>query len=763
MILRRSLDSFDHIIIILIPLILTISLFQIINYATALPSLIHYPYSFKHISQSINIENEPLPSSTNDKDIEEIDHHSFWMPWGEKSNTLFVGEDDRNYDDNIDNDNELDSKTPRLIQKRGDPQFQNTICQTLTRDECANITELTSIQVISQRDVQLNISMMDLMYLGFDLNNALFNPHGYFESTVELIPQILFLGFSILLLDLYWNEKEIEWQLCPYDTEPVTPPDSFIQYSNDTVSLDGVMCSTSSISFGSVVEQLDRFLSVTGNDLTTSLVQLRLRLHSLDNRPSSQPLKNTPNRQRLSTIVSKPLKFQLYTPSDLSTDRQKKLTFGLYGLIQNTVSGFIKVYQFLFIYQKRLLVSYTNITLLDTALSTYDSKSMSLDTKYFFASTEIPSRDMSDSPIPYSTFSNDYVTVNTISTDDFPPPNCTDLSAQEFQQAMYVNIGNMTTSLRDGVALGTSSFGISVADTIDNPFNETSIAQYITCGFVPRLTAPMSDLKSLPPLAQSAVWSWSPDQPKVPSYVPLDDESSDGSGLGSRGSYKSILASLNSSHRTGGQSGTNNNTSRVNVNVKSAWRCAVLDEDGWRVANCFDKYPVLCGPSIVIPQANSASEETLMEPSSLSFDKTVAQKIYQWSFGKNTTYFEAESACPNSNYTFDIPRTSLQDTSVRLALRDDESITYPIWIDMNSINVKDCWVTGGPLAVCPYTPNVWTRGKVVTIAMVAMVMVLLLLAVFLLSLDKVPIRHSEGRFRKLILKYNQNQYQGVPS
>ncbi|VVT55645.1 uncharacterized protein SAPINGB_P004678 [Magnusiomyces paraingens] len=633
--------------------------------------------------------------------------------------------------------------------------YQNTICETLTQEQCKNVTSLTSIQSISQRDAQLNISITGLLYMAFDLNSAYFDSKGYTQDTIQDVPQILFLGFTSLDLDLYWNERLARWQLCPFDISQ----DNLTQNSDGTVSQQNltIRCSAEYISPDDLLEQYDRFLKSTNNDLTTSFLRLHLRLHSLDQTTSSTKFKSPSKSQHLAHIISNHFtKTELYTLSDLESNRKSSLTYGLYGIKPDSEYGFPKVFQFLLVQGRRIIVSFTNMDI--SSDSTYDDKTLTTDSDTLFNTTYVSPRNVSGfSNMPYSMYLSDYMVTAILSMDYFPPTDCYNtVSWEDFRNDMMYYTGNMTRIVESQLSIENNTFRVEVVDSEEHPFNQTTVAQYISCGFVPKFTAPIANLSSLVSIVNAAIWSWRPNQPNVPSWVP----SADGLGLGSYGTYTQLVERVEyqRAHNLSPLS-----SGYVDVNKTTAWRCAVLDETGWRNANCFDHYPVLCGAEIAQPQMFTQNNlENEEEVESLSTSELTGL-VYTWSFGENTSYFNAVNACPYSNHSFTLPHSNLQDTSVRLALAQNGTIPFPIWIDFNSINAKDCWVSGGPLATCPYTPNTWTRSQVVLISVVSMVIALILIAVYLLSKDKTPVRHSEGKFKKIIVKFNQNQYHGVPS
>lgn len=633
--------------------------------------------------------------------------------------------------------------------------YDNTICEFLDQEQCRNYTSFTSIQFISQRDVQLNLTIFDATYIGFGLNKGLFDTEGYISDTVSVIPQLLSLGFTFLQLDLYWNEDLLFWQLCPFDIAAAVaqaPNNANYTLTDTQITANNITCSRSETVLGyiHVVDLIERFIKSTGTELTTYLLRLQLNLHSLNNAqsPVDPKRKAAPMSQCLAEISNKYIMSRLYTPTDLTKDRQAGTTYGINGLFVDKVSGFPKTSTFLLDEVKTVIVSYSNISMLEPSRSTYPQSFIGKDNVLFFNSSYKSLESTRETPFPYKSFSNSYQQLDVVSIEDLPTPNCSNMSVSEFRSKLLDDKGNLAESVRSELALKSDSLNIAVEDNQHTRFTNSSIQHYIECGFMPILSSPAKELGTLIRLANSAIWSWRPDQPSVPQNISEGTEGDNNAGLGAHGTFQDILNELKENRNAHTQN------SSVNINVKSAWRCALLDTDGWRTANCFESHPVLCAPKAVSPTSSGRRHQN---------GDDVTNLLYKWSFGSSSSYFTAQQACPYSDYEFSIPRTSLQDTSARLALKANGSIPYPVWIDLNSISVKDCWVSGGPLAACPYTPNNWTGGKVAEISVVGAVIFILFLIMFILSLDKVPIRHSEGKFKKLITKFNENQYQGVPS
>jgi hypothetical protein len=98
----------------------------------------------------------------------------------------------------------------------------------------------------------------------------------------------------------------------------------------------------------------------------------------------------------------------------------------------------------------------------------------------------------------------------------------------------------------------------------------------------------------------------------------------------------------------------------------------------WVVSDCSQKYYAACRASNSQP--------------------------YNWTITTYPiSYSYASQACPNY-YDFAAPRTALENSYLTQAMRDSyhDSDGHGVWVDFNSLDVQDCWVTGGQNATCPY-------------------------------------------------------------
>jgi hypothetical protein len=181
----------------------------------------------------------------------------------------------------------------------------------------------------------------------------------------------------------------------------------------------------------------------------------------------------------------------------------------------------------------------------------------------------------------------------------------------------------------------------------------------------------------------------------------------------------------------------------LNVTSQSddgARRCAVMTTSPylgrWRVTDCHTRYRVACH-----------------HPG----------QPYNWKISSDVSdYYGAPSMC-DSPYKFGVPRTALENSHLLAALRNDnrKGPDEAIFIDLNSINVPECWVSG-PDGTCPYSSTEANdRIRIVVVPTVAAVIIFVLAALtFFVKCAANRRENKRGRRRRLLGGW---EYEGVPS
>ena len=177
------------------------------------------------------------------------------------------------------------------------------------------------------------------------------------------------------------------------------------------------------------------------------------------------------------------------------------------------------------------------------------------------------------------------------------------------------------------------------------------------------------------------------------------------------------------------------------------YRCAVIDSTSgyqghWRVEDCQERRYAAC---------------------------RIVGQPYLWRLSQMDVPFGAAIDACSDGTRFDLPRTGLENTYLyQKILNDSRSASDSdaelrekgVWINFNSLDVQDCWTSGGPNATCPYTDNgEEVRQRNVLIPTIAALIVLILTVLTLLVKCNENRRNSRTRRRG----DNGWDYEGVPS
>jgi hypothetical protein len=167
-------------------------------------------------------------------------------------------------------------------------------------------------------------------------------------------------------------------------------------------------------------------------------------------------------------------------------------------------------------------------------------------------------------------------------------------------------------------------------------------------------------------------------------------------------------------------------------------RCVVMMKSPypgrWRVTDCSENHRVACH-----------------DPS----------QPYNWRISDDATYYRnAEYYCSDP-YQFSVPHTSLENSHLFRAFQDAAPDDNELYINLNSLSVPDCWVTGLN-GTCPYLPTTDTnRTRIVVVPTVAAVIIFLLAALtFFVKCAANRRETKRGRKRRMVGGW---EYEGVPS
>ncbi|SSD58812.1 uncharacterized protein SCODWIG_00573 [Saccharomycodes ludwigii] len=251
----------------------------------------------------------------------------------------------------------------------------------------------------------------------------------------------------------------------------------------------------------------------------------------------------------------------------------------------------------------------------------------------------------------------------------------------------------------------------------DNQYDNTTIKNMIYCGYSPLIgNTNLQDVTAL--LNTSLLWSWKDNEPidvVTSGHVPLQVKDRD---------------------------------------TLEAYACASLQfsngESWWIVDNCYAKQHILCG--------KDDSNMWAIGKDSIKFFDVKSDK---------NTPGESHYGCP-TDYSFAVPNTPLKIRSVNIFLTEytyNKSLdSLTVWIDLNSIIARNCWVIGAADANCPYTKYVSSRSFVAMIVPLASVTAALLATVIFLKVQRLAIQDNRKNWRKIIKATEKNEPgDGVPS
>ncbi|KAH3671932.1 hypothetical protein OGAPHI_000118 [Ogataea philodendri] len=242
-------------------------------------------------------------------------------------------------------------------------------------------------------------------------------------------------------------------------------------------------------------------------------------------------------------------------------------------------------------------------------------------------------------------------------------------------------------------------------DTEQHPYNNESFRSDLVCGYSAIITQPLADISDISLLLPYTYWSWEASEPN---------------------------STISNSHH---QQNTNDTTEARDDDYLN--RCAISTPNGWKAVSCELKLPVACSL-----QGNRTHFR-------LTDDKY--------------SYFEADDACAGmdeGNYFFPVPSTPYEQLSLSQILPSD---THGVWINLNSLSSSNCWVYGGPNALCPYQHIVSRRIFKEMISPASVIALVLFCLIVLVQVDRLPVHRNRKHWRRVLKRKLQNEFEGIPS
>lgn len=586
------------------------------------------------------------------------------------------------------------------------------------------LSERQQIAVRAQRDASNPIPLDQLTTLGVSLNQQIFERDGYTLASLNQVSELLDVNVQTLMVDLYWNEFIGKWQLCPapfpknitYDITSLVQ----VSWNSHTYTCEPALTPSD------LMNTIQEYLSSTNVNMNVNLIQLLFNLKSIHY--EYVKTNSTRNQDLTSVYTSTDSAYlalgnttisdafdvfgsNLFTPLNLAVYREGVLYTGPLGFY-NLSSMLLPTLENFLLNQYNRIFTLVSSNELILSSKGYNFTKKDNNTLFFGEQRYGADPDNSNSQLEYDLQSIDNNTL---------AERCKTFIDTKKEQSL--------ATFND---LALNSHFRFVIDNSGNSFDNSSFSNYIECGFSPILNASSyntystnnsksTDIGSIiDNFIPLSLWSWAVDQPLTP--YSLENSLTIDYTLDESDQEEQLDLNLNLG------------LSQV------AYKCVVITEAGWELANCYLLYPYAC-------KSKSSPVQWIVDGDS------------------HKQYFETYmDICPEG-YTFSLPELSIE----MLALRNHivhSNTSYPVWIDMNDITVTNCFVTGGPYANCPYQKTI-TRLRLARL--VAPSFIVAVLVLFLIFLEKFfrpkPVQTNRKRHWKRVINeyYKENEYEGVPS
>ncbi|ORY93732.1 hypothetical protein BCR43DRAFT_526188 [Syncephalastrum racemosum] len=520
------------------------------------------------------------------------------------------------------------------------------------------------------------------------------------------VEQVLWMGYSRIILDLYWDAGNTQWQLCPFSI-PVQQSSSSSNTTDD-VQLGKYKCAPW-YTFHHFMDAVNQFL--TSTDLGTSpsdtnILFLILNLHEVNTSSSSGSASSlpvntpsafianstTPSTSSGSSSVARDTVTGLhaiissavissdrdapryYTPQNLSNDRQN-LTFHASNSTDSTTHPNLPWPNWLDLVKQgvQLLVGFGENTLPDHA---YDT---SQDADTIFNSTDLRT----------GWYMHTAANLTQLSSPDCALPRNTSL-----ENTTYASPYDPWPYLRD---------------TRSAPFTYNTIQKAVNCGYSPFFTASnytasnatfaVNDTAHWADNVLGSIWTWDVSEPKM---------------------------------------GTNP-------------RCAMMQEwnGRWRAGDCTTLLRVACR------HVNDTSKWVLTG-TYVSYERAFAACPDQYVFDTPRIAIENQQ----------LYQVIQQDRAIDLTDTDrDELLHRLFWINLNSGTDGSCWVVGLNES-CWWLNNVGQRyQRLVKTSAIAGVIILILVGIFAWVKCARWWRNRKAQIRKHFIKdlLARREYVTVPA
>lgn len=251
-------------------------------------------------------------------------------------------------------------------------------------------------------------------------------------------------------------------------------------------------------------------------------------------------------------------------------------------------------------------------------------------------------------------------------------------------------------------------------DTPNQPFNISTYWKSIQCGYSPVISQSFSNITEITYFFETSFWSWAPFQPTVSNFDSMSSTE-----------FKNILSTLKKTKSDTPikiviQPSDNDGDDDPFVN-----RCAVATLAGWIATSCKQKFRTLCR-------------------SKSNLDYKLSQDY--------SDYMSASGKCDDldGDYVITVPTNSLESRYITKMIPADE---LGIWIDVNSLSTKSCWVVGADTE-CPYQVVISKKIFSEMISYTSVVSFVLLCIIVAFQFDYQPVHKNRKYWRRELKKIN---------
>ncbi|RKP30939.1 hypothetical protein METBISCDRAFT_26984 [Metschnikowia bicuspidata] len=556
--------------------------------------------------------------------------------------------------------------------------------------------------LVAQRDLAVLIPIDQISSVGVSLNQVVFSQMGYTWLALPVVRSVLQQLVGVLVLDVYFNEYTAQYQLCP---API-PTDVTVDAFNVAKLLwqgRTVHCLVD-MAPSEVFSSVAKYLAHSNTNIEANVVQIAVQLRTIA-RVDSEDGRN------LSRDAS-----EAHGSRFDAKARETNYNSLLPATGSKTLSDIVLPcldYLYLAPLAENTDV-YDDFATADGAAG-YASKYPTQQNFLFQLSRRLIAyllnAPSSRGSVPYP-FSETDRKVFLVPDNSTFHPWVGSTSDSQWTSAIQKPYSAYNASHFWNLAQHTQ-FRLAF-DSDAAPFSNDTLRFYAQSGFTPVINssaffAPHSAnetavVSAMTDIVPNSFWAWAPEQTREISALPPDDPQW-----------------------------------AVYVSTQDSTRCVTIQDKGWVVSNCYSQFRGAC--------------RSYTDP----FTWTISEKINLY-FMSVTTY-----SCP-TGFFFATPRLSLEQYALQ-AMLQTTGVRHPVWVNINDVYLEGCFVTSWPYAECPHGKGLNTTSLILRIApsLVVSLAVLILIAAGYMFV-KTPIQSNRTRYwKKVIARYNENDFEGVPS